>query len=362
VRVLRAAVLLAYVTAKCVTDLIIYAVVFPLKVLSPRTFSSLTDFLYKFNVAGLGSIGHLSAPNTLLRMHGKIHDSGVARCVAIANHQSTADICMVGLLLHAFNFSNSMVWVMDRLLMYLPTGWTSLIHGDVFIVQSSQGGAPAIAEAAIKSGAANAWSLGRRCIMLYPEGGFFRKRHPRSVQWLKQQDPAALHPDYTALPRSGGFCNILGVVSHDFDGVLDITIRYERGGALAPEIPSLFMGTDEAIFLDVEWIPKRSIPAASDAAAVHTWLTQQFARKDVLMRPHPDAAASYTPISSVRARSITRAATAPPLVSPAGTSPSPPPSPSSGAVHGSTCACTCPSTSSCCPAHTPWVIGPPCAS
>jgi len=300
VRALRSALLLAYVTAKCVIDLIIYAFVFPLKVLSPRSFSSLTDFLYKFNVAGLGSIGHLSAPNTFLRLHGKIHDSGVARCVAISNHQSTADICMVGLLLHVFNFSSSMVWVMDRLLMYLPTGWTSLIHVDVFSVQSTQGGAPAIAEAAIKTGAATAWSLGRRCVMLFPEGGFFRKRHARSVEWLKKQDAGAVHPSFTALPRSGGFCNILGVVDQDFDGVLDICIRYERGGALAPEIPALFMGTDEAIFLDAQWIPKRSIPPASDAAAVHQWLTQQFARKDVLMRPGADAAAAYTRISSVR--------------------------------------------------------------
>ena len=117
VRCMRAAVLLAYVTAKCIADLIIYACASPLKIFAPAAFSSLTDFLYKFNVAGLGSIGHLSCPNTFLRQHGKIFDSGVARCICIANHQSTADICMVGLLLHVYNFSSSMVWVMDRALM-----------------------------------------------------------------------------------------------------------------------------------------------------------------------------------------------------------------------------------------------------
>jgi hypothetical protein len=117
VRCMRAAVLLGYVTAKCIADLIIYAVASPLKIVAPSAFSSLTDFLYKFNVAGLGSIGLLSAPNTFLREHGKIFNSGVARCVCIANHQATADICMVGLLLHLYNFSNSMVWVMDKMLM-----------------------------------------------------------------------------------------------------------------------------------------------------------------------------------------------------------------------------------------------------
>jgi hypothetical protein len=117
VRLLRAALLFAYVTSKCVADLAVYALASPLKLLAPRSFSSLTDFLYKFNVAGLGSIGLLSAPRTHLREHGKIFTSGMARCVTIANHQSTADICMVGLLLHLYNFSGSMVWVMDRLLM-----------------------------------------------------------------------------------------------------------------------------------------------------------------------------------------------------------------------------------------------------
>ncbi len=117
VRLLRAAVLLAYVTAKCAADILVYAAASPLKIIAPRAFSSLTDFLYTYNVAGLGSIGHLSAPNVRLRQHNKIFDSGVARCICIANHQSTSDICMVGLLLHMYRFSSSMVWVMDKLLM-----------------------------------------------------------------------------------------------------------------------------------------------------------------------------------------------------------------------------------------------------
>lgn len=168
----------------------------------------------------------------------------------------------------------------------------------MFIVQSSQGGAPAIAEAAINAGARSAATLGRRCITLFPEGGFFRKRHPRSVEFLKKQDAAAVHPQFTALPRSGGFCSILRVMEQELEGVLDITIRYEGGGAKAPEIPSLFMGTDEAVYLDAEWIVKRDVPVSSDAAAVHAWLTQQFARKDQRMAALP---ALYKPISSVRA-------------------------------------------------------------
>ncbi len=181
--------------------------------------------------------------------------------------------------------------------MYLPTGWTSLIHGDIFIVQSSQGGAPAIAEATIKAGASSSWSLGRRCITLFPEGGFFRKRHTRSVEWLKKQDANALHPKFTALPRAGGFCNILGVVGQDYEGVLDVTIRYERGGNTAPEIPALFMGTDEVVYLDAEWIMKRDVPAASDARAVQAWLNARFARKDELMSSPPQL---YKNLSSVR--------------------------------------------------------------
>jgi hypothetical protein len=118
------------------------------------------------------------------------------------------------------------------------------------------------------------------------------------VQWLQQHDAHAQHPKFTALPRAGGFLNILTVVQRDFEGVLDITIRYESGGTLAPEIPSLFMGTDEAVYLDAEWIMTRDIPAPSDPAAVKTWLNRQFARKDALMIAAPS---QYLPISSVRA-------------------------------------------------------------
>jgi len=74
---MRAAVLLGYVTAKCIADLIIYAIASPLKISGPRCLLLANRLPLQVQRGGPGQHRPPVRPNTFLRQHGKIFDSGV---------------------------------------------------------------------------------------------------------------------------------------------------------------------------------------------------------------------------------------------------------------------------------------------
>ncbi|XP_049795534.1 acyl-CoA:lysophosphatidylglycerol acyltransferase 1-like [Schistocerca nitens] len=132
------------------------------------------------------------------------------RTLVIANHQSTAD---VPLLMATFNAKPNvlpnLMWIMDRIFKYTNFGIVSIIHQDFFIVSGKEKRLESL-EGLRRHLYESYIPRGRKWMVLFPEGGFLRKRRETSQRYaLKNNLPVLQH---VSLPRVGALQTIIDVV------------------------------------------------------------------------------------------------------------------------------------------------------
>nr|CAD7406313.1 unnamed protein product [Timema cristinae] len=132
------------------------------------------------------------------------------RTLVIANHQSTAD---VPLLMAAFNPKKgvlpNIMWIMDHVFKYTNFGIVSILHQDFFIV-SGKGKREESLQELVKHLRESYIPLHRHWMVLFPEGGFLRKRRETSQKYgLKNNLPVLQH---VSLPRVGALQTIMDQV------------------------------------------------------------------------------------------------------------------------------------------------------
>lgn len=132
------------------------------------------------------------------------------RTLVIANHQSTAD---VPLLMATFNAKPNvlpnLMWIMDRIFKYTNFGIVSIIHQDFFIVSGKDKRLESL-QALRRHLYESYIPRGRNWMVLFPEGGFLRKRRETSQRYaLKNNLPILQH---VSLPRVGALQTIIDVV------------------------------------------------------------------------------------------------------------------------------------------------------
>lgn len=155
-----------------------------------------------------------------------------ARCLVLPNHQSTNDIpILFGVFHNKLALSSNVMWVSDLELMFSHIGVVCLIHGDMFVRQKL---GSAQREKTLK-GVENHLKdkfIGRKrnwCIV-FPEGGFFRKRKAPSQQYsIKKGYPVFEH---LSGPRVFGVEKILQTIENNdpkrpFEYILDVIIAYQ---------------------------------------------------------------------------------------------------------------------------------------
>nr|CAI5828633.1 unnamed protein product [Callosobruchus analis] len=176
-----------------------------------------------------------------------ISDCLEEKTLIIANHQSTAD---VPLLFACFNPKKNVLpnimWIMDSLFKYTNFGIVSVLHKDFFIMsgkakrdQSLQHLVKHIMDAYVP--------LKRKWMVLFPEGGFLRKRKAVSQKYAEKMNLPKL--ENVSLPRVGAMQVIMDTIgpNSSFNNnanmtattgnnstarlqyVLDITIAYPNG-------------------------------------------------------------------------------------------------------------------------------------
>lgn len=137
-------------------------------------------------------------------------------CLIVVNHQSTAD---VPLLMASFetkaNVVENMMWLMDRLFKFTNFGIVSYLHGDFFIRSGKNFRDCEIQK--LKEHIVKVYSARRRkWLVLFPEGGFLRKRKETSQRFAKANNLP--HLDHVSLPRLGAMhaiVNTLNPETHD---------------------------------------------------------------------------------------------------------------------------------------------------
>lgn len=121
--------------------------------------------------------------------------------VVLVNHQSTSDVPVVMSALHNKSLVlGKVMWVMDDIFKYTNFGWISYVHGDFFIVQGKEARNDSLErlESHINSIYKTTF---KKWIILFPEGGFLRKRRFRSQEFAKKNQLPVLQ--HVTLPRVG---------------------------------------------------------------------------------------------------------------------------------------------------------------
>ncbi|CAH1401574.1 unnamed protein product [Nezara viridula] len=218
------------------------------------------------------------------------------RTLVVANHQSTADVPM---LMANFNAKKgvlpNIMWIMDRIFKFTNFGIVSIIHEDFFILSGKSAREEAVT--LLKKHLRESYiPLKRKLMVLFPEGGFLRKRKEASKRYaIKNNLPILTN---VSLPRLGAMLGIMDVMvprpnseaersmfyistipeDDELRWVLDVTIAYPEGKPL--DLPTIITGSRPPCrtFMFYRLFPSTELPR--DQEEVTKWLFDRWVEKD----------------------------------------------------------------------------------
>ncbi|XP_012493782.1 PREDICTED: acyl-CoA:lysophosphatidylglycerol acyltransferase 1 [Propithecus coquereli] len=258
----------------------------PLRVLDSKRFWYIEGIMYKWLLGMVASWGWY-AGYTVMEWGEDIKAISKDEAVMLVNHQATGDVCTLMMCLQDKGLVVAeMMWLMDHIFKYTNFGIVSLLHGDFFIRQGRSYRDQQLL--LLKKHLENYYrSRGRKWIVLFPEGGFLRKRRETSQAFAKKNNLPFL--THVTLPRCGATKIILST----------LVARQENGspaGGDAKEsaplvitsiIISLALIGSEHIPIPRylwlrEWIfPIKDVPLEIDDLT--NWLYQRFIEKEDLL-------------------------------------------------------------------------------
>ncbi|CAN7937882.1 unnamed protein product [Ixodes hexagonus] len=152
-----------------------WVVFYPLRLLLPPLYWAIERQMFKLLLL-MVSFWSWSAEYYVDEVGEDVSECYGERTLVLVNHQSTAD---VPLLMASFQGKRSvtehLMWIMDRLFKYTNFGAVSVTHGDFFITQGKDVRNTQLAK--LKDHILNVYlRRGLKWIVLFPEGGFLRKR------------------------------------------------------------------------------------------------------------------------------------------------------------------------------------------
>lgn len=227
--------------------------------------------------------------------------------LVMVNHQSTADVPLLFACLtdkaDGYVIQNVM-WIMDKFFMYLNFGWVSVVHGDFFIKQGKE-----MRENQLQMLSEHLENVykprNRKWIVVFPEGGFLRKRKLTSQKFAKKKDLP--HLENVTLPRVGCFSTTLDHLNpqlnhnknllakgegetskgnvqaaHEIKWIIDITVGYPDGGKPL-DLVTLSLGQRPPCKTTVYYrrYPVHDIPRDTDGLT--NWMYDRFIEKEKLL-------------------------------------------------------------------------------
>ncbi|XP_050524291.1 acyl-CoA:lysophosphatidylglycerol acyltransferase 1-like [Daktulosphaira vitifoliae] len=283
----------------CIPTYCVWMIIFfPLRKFHPKLYWKLEGLFFHWLLA-MVSMWSWSAGYNIVEVGDDIRLCLNDRTLVLVNHQSTADVPM---LMTNFNAKPgvlpNIMWIMDRIFKFTNFGIVSVIHKDFFILSGKDQREQAVKELRnhIKS---SYIPLQRNLIILFPEGGFLRKRLEASQRYAQKNNLPFL--EHVTLPRLGAFSAIIdelspkqtkygGVMNNntDFDEntdkltwILDITIAYSEGKPL--DLPTIIMGQRRACCTHMYYrlFPSSVVPR--DQEEMTKWLFDRWEEKERLL-------------------------------------------------------------------------------
>lgn len=196
-------------------------ILIPLKHIRPDAYYKIEGYFFHWMLA-IVSMWSYTAGYEIVELGDDITECRNRRTLVIANHQSTAD---VPLLMANFNTKDevlpNIMWIMDRLFKYTNFGIVSIIHHDFFIAAGKNNRDDSVN--ALKEHIKDSFiKLNRKWMVLFPEGGFLRKRRAVSQRFATKNNLPAL--EYCTIPRVGALTAIMDVMCTEAKQNIEKTI------------------------------------------------------------------------------------------------------------------------------------------
>lgn len=272
----------------------------PLRLWDSPTFWHIEGIMFKWMLAMVSSWGWV-AGYTVTEWGDDVRPISEDEAMAIVNHQATGDVCTLMMCLQdKGTVIRKMMWLMDHVFKYTNFGVVSLIHGDFFI---RQGKAHRDKQLIYLKDHLDRYyhSRDRKWIVLFPEGGFLRKRRETSQSFAKKN--SLPHLTHVTLPRLGATQVILrtlraqqenGCVSSEsgppsqsgnkrkgLQWVVDVTIAYPKARPM--DIQTWIFGYRPPTVTHVHYrvYPIKEVPV--DTKSLTDWLYQRFVEKEDML-------------------------------------------------------------------------------
>lgn len=194
----------------CVPTYLIWMfLLLPLKKIHEAYYYRIEGVLFHWLLANV-TMWSYTAGYDLVEMGDDITPALDERTLVIANHQSTSD---VPLLMATFNVKKgvlpNIMWIMDRLFKYTNFGAVSLIHQDFFIASGKSNRERSLLD--LKKHLTESYiPRERKWMVLFPEGGFLRKRKEVSQRFAEKNNLPVLNN--VTVPRVGAMKAIVDVL------------------------------------------------------------------------------------------------------------------------------------------------------
>ncbi|XP_029449113.1 acyl-CoA:lysophosphatidylglycerol acyltransferase 1 [Rhinatrema bivittatum] len=278
---------------------VLYLIVLqPLRMLDSELFWYIEGVMFKWLLAMVASWGW-SAGYRVVEWGDDVHAISKDEAVMLVNHQATGDVCTLMMCLQdKGTVVCQMMWLMDHIFKYTNFGIVSLFHGDFFI---RQGRAHRDKQLTLLKSHLDKYyrKRNRKWIVLFPEGGFLRKRRETSQAFAKKNNLPTL--THVTLPRlgatqvilktlvaqeengtfSGGNVNAVESKSKGLQWVIDTTIGYPRADPM--DIQTWILGYKKPTVTHVYYriYPIKDVPL--ETKGLTDWLYQRFVEKEELL-------------------------------------------------------------------------------
>lgn len=288
----------------------------PILWLHPKLYWHIEDRFFGW-LLGMVACWNYTAGYQVVESGERLEDIKDQNFLFMPNHQSTADVPLCMTIFAARpNFADRVMWVMDRVFKYSNFGAVSWMHDDFFILAGRDNRGRSLLN--LLSHLQKVFvQKSRKYLVLFPEGGFLRKRKPISHRFALKNNLPLL--EYVTLPRTGALEAILNVLGphagsvdlslvDDFAGqvtgnamnnnsgnpnqglffkdymgkVVDVTIAYPNGQPL--DLWTIVSGSRPPCVTHVHYrvFDTKELPSNSDG--IKQWMYQLYYEKEEMLK------------------------------------------------------------------------------
>jgi len=269
------------------THAFILLLFYPIFIISPSTFYKIEETMFTW-LLSMVSCWSYSAGYQIAESGDSLDQSMKEKILFMPNHQSTADVPFLMTIFSPRNgYSGKVMWLMDKVFKFTNFGVVSWIHDDFFIQAGKSTRDQSLRE--LRTHLRKVFiDKDRDCLVLFPEGGFLRKRKAVSQSFAKKMDLPQL--EYCTIPRTGALDvimeelgpNATSPIESRITKVVDVTIAYPEGKPL--DLQSIITGWRNPCTTYVHYRVFDTSEVPQDSAEIFKWMVDKYEEKERMLK------------------------------------------------------------------------------